>query len=65
MRSEELAKLTKVVLKNEIKPSTEQSDFAAAETCPNTCRGAAQFLLCRNTTSRFEELREVEFVQTM
>lgn len=52
-----MAKLTKVVLKNEIKPGTEQSDFAAAETCPNTCRGAAQFLLCRNTTSRFEELR--------
>ena len=35
----------------------QMSDFAAAETCPNTCRGAAQFLLCRNTTSRFEELR--------
>ena len=59
MRSEELAKLTKVVIKNGVKPSTEQSDFAAAETCPNTCRGAAQFLLCRNTTSRFEELRGV------
>ena len=34
--SEELAKLTKVVLKNEVKPSAEQKVFVAAEFW---CRG--------------------------
>ena len=36
MRSEELAKLTKLVLKNEVRPSAEQSDFATVELW---CRG--------------------------
>lgn len=39
MRNEELAKLNKVVLKYEVKDSTERSDFAAVGSCPKYCRG--------------------------
>ena len=36
MRSEELAKLNRVVLKYEVKDSTECSDFAVVGSCRNT-----------------------------
>ncbi len=35
MRNEKLAKLNRVVLKYEVKDSTERSDFAAVGSCPN------------------------------
>ena len=35
MRNEELAKLNRVVLKYEVKDSTECSDFAAVGSCSN------------------------------
>ncbi len=35
MRNEELAKLNRVVLKYEVKDSTERSDFAAVGSCSN------------------------------
>lgn len=39
MRNEELAKLNRVVLKYEVKDSTECSDFAVVGSCPKYCRG--------------------------
>ena len=39
MRNEELAQPTRVKNKHKVKDSTERSDFAVAETCPNNCRG--------------------------
>ena len=39
MRNEELAKLNRVVLKYEVKDSTERSDFAVVGSCPKYCRG--------------------------
>lgn len=39
MRNEELAKLNRVVLKYEVKDSTECSDFAVGGSCPKYCRG--------------------------
>lgn len=39
MRNEELAKLNRVVLKYEVKDSTECSDFAEVGSCPKYCRG--------------------------
>lgn len=38
MRNEELAKLNRVVLKYEVKDSTERSDFAVVGSCPKYCR---------------------------
>ena len=39
MRSEELAKLNRVVLKYEVKDSTECSEFAVVGSCPKYCMG--------------------------
>ena len=46
MRSEELAKLNKVVLKYEVKDSTERSDFAAEQTILKHCRGEQRSPVC-------------------
>ena len=42
MRNEELAKMNIVVLKYELKDSTERSDFAAKQTFPNKSVGVLE-----------------------
>lgn len=55
MRNEELAKLTRVVFKNEVKVSTERSDFASWKTIGKICRGEQRSPVRSNLVSFYHK----------
>ena len=55
MRSEELAKLTRVKNKHKVKDSTERSDFASWETIGKICRGEQRSPVRSNLVSFYHK----------